>query len=152
MNPIKVLLVIEIPLIGNIFGSVLEDQADIKVAASAASFQEALSFIQEQEADIAVVSVGLPDQGALTLTRKIVDHAPSMKVLVLGLSEEDKNNALRFIEAGASGYIRKDSSLKEFLECIRLAHRGEAQVSPKIAGALMERLSNLGRMFSAEHK
>jgi len=149
MNPIKVLLVIEIPLIGNIFASVLEDEPDIKVAASVASLQEALAFIQEQQADIAVISVGLPDQGVLTLTRKIVDHAPSMKVLVLGLSEEDKNNALRFIEAGAAGYIRKDSSLKEFIECIRLAHRGEARVSPKIAGAMMERLSNLARMFSA---
>ena len=149
MNPIKVLLVIEIPLIGNIFASVLEDEPDIKVAASVASLQEALAFIQEQQADIAVISVGLPDQGVLTLTRKIVDHAPSMKVLVLGLSEEDKNNAVRFIEAGAAGYIRKDSSLKEFIECIRLAHRGEARVSPKIAGAMMERLSNLARMFSA---
>jgi DNA-binding NarL/FixJ family response regulator len=149
MNPIKVLLVIEVPLIGSIFASVLEDESDIRVPASVASLQEALAFIQVQEADIAVISVGLPDQGALTLTRKIVDHAPSMKILVLGLSEEDKNNALRFIEAGAAGYIRKDSSLKEFVECIRLAHRGEAQVSPKIAGAMMERLSNLARMFSA---
>jgi DNA-binding NarL/FixJ family response regulator len=149
MNPIKVLLVIEVPLIGNIFASVLEDEPDIKVAASVASLQEALAFIQEQDADIAVISVGLPDQGALTLTRKIADHAPSMKVLVLGLSEEDKNNALRFIEAGAAGYIRKDSSLKEFIEGIRLAYRGEAQVSPKIAGAMMQRLSNLARMFSA---
>jgi DNA-binding NarL/FixJ family response regulator len=153
MDPIKVLLVIEVPLIGNIFASVLEDEPDIKVAASVASLQEALAFIQGQEADVAVVSVGLPDQGALTLTRNIVDHAPAMKVLVLGLSEEDKNNALRFIEAGAAGYIRKDSSLKEFMECIRLAQRGEAQVSPKIAGAMMARLSNLARMFSAvEHK
>jgi DNA-binding NarL/FixJ family response regulator len=153
MDPIKVLLVIEVPLIGNIFASVLEDEPDIKVAASVASFQEALAFIQAQEADVAVVSVGLPDQGALTLTRKIVDHAPAMKVLVLGLSEQDKNNALRFIEAGAAGYIRKDSSLKEFMECLRLAQRREAQVSPKIAGAMMARLSKLARMFSAvEHK
>jgi two-component system NarL family response regulator len=153
MDPIKVLLVIEVPLIGNIFASVLEDEADIKVAGSVASLQEALAFIQEQEAEIAVVSVGLPEHGVLTLTRHIADHAPSMKVLVLGLSEEDKNNALRYIEAGASGYIRKDSSLKEFLEVIRLAQKGEAQVSTKIAGAMMERLSNLARMFSAvEHK
>jgi DNA-binding NarL/FixJ family response regulator len=153
MDPIKLLLVIEVPLIGNIFASVLEDEPDIKIAASVASLHEALAFIQGQEADVAVVSMGLPDQGALTLTRKIVDQAPSMKILVLGLSEEDKNNALRFIEAGAAGYIRKDSSLKEFMECIRLAQRGEAQVSPKIAGAMMERLSNLARMFSAvEHK
>lgn len=153
MNSIQVLLVIEIPLIGNIFASVLEDEPDMQVAANIAASHEALAFIQEQAADIAVVSVGLPDPGALTLTRKLIDRAPAMKVLVLGLSEEDKNNALRFIEAGASGYICKDSSLKEFLECIRLAHKGEAQVSPKIAGAMMERLSNLARMFSAlEHK
>lgn len=152
MDPITVLLVIEVPLIGNIFASVLDDELDIQVAASVASLQEALAFIQDQEADIAVVSVGLPDQGTLTLTRKIVDQAPSMKVLVLGLSEEDKNNALRFIEAGASGYILRDSSLREFLEVIHLAQRGEAQVSPKIAGAMMQRLSNLARMFSAvEH-
>lgn len=153
MNSIQVLLVIEIPLMGNIFASVLEDEPDMQVAANIAASHEALAFIQEQAADIAVVSVGLPDPGALTLTRKLIDRAPAMKVLVLGLSEEDKNNALRFIEAGASGYICKDSSLKEFLECIRLAHKGEAQVSPKIAGAMMERLSNLARMFSAlEHK
>jgi DNA-binding NarL/FixJ family response regulator len=102
---------------------------------------------------IAVISVGLPDQGALSLTRTMVDRAPSIKVLVLGLSEEDKNNALRYIEAGAAGYIRKESSLKEFMEVIRLAQRGEAQVSTRIAGAMMERLSNLARMFSAvEHK
>jgi DNA-binding NarL/FixJ family response regulator len=153
MDPIKVLLVIEVPLIGNIFASVLEDEPDIKVAESIASLQEALTFIQEKEADVAVVSIGLQDQGALTLTHKIVDQTPSMRVLVLGLADEDKNNALRFIEAGAAGYIRKDSSLKEFMECIRLAQRGEAQVSPRIAGAMMERLSNLARKFSAvEHK
>lgn len=153
MNPIKVLLVIEVPLIGNIFASVLEDEPDLRVTASVASSQEALAFIQEQGADIAVVSVGLPDQGALALTQKIVDYAPSMKVLVLGLSEEDKNNALLFIEAGAAGYIRKDSSLNGFIECIRLAQRGEAQVSTQIAGAMMERLSSLSRMFAAvEHK
>jgi DNA-binding NarL/FixJ family response regulator len=153
MDPIKVLLVIEVPLIGNIVASVLEDEPDVKVAASVATFQEALTFLQEQESDVAVISVGLPQQGAMTLTRRIMDHTPSLKVLVLGLSEEDKNNALRFIEAGVAGYIHKDSSLKEFVDCIRLAQKGEARVSPQIAGAMMQRLSNLARMFSAvEHK
>ena len=73
----------------------------------------------------------------------------STKVVALGLSEENKNDALRYIEAGAAGYILKDSSLKEFIEVIRLAQRGEAQVSTRIAGAMMERLFNLARMFSA---
>jgi DNA-binding NarL/FixJ family response regulator len=82
------------------------------------------------------------------LTRTIVDRVPAVKVLILGLLE-DKNDTLRYIEAGAAGYILKDSSLKEFIEIIRMAQRGEAQVSARIAGAMMERLSNLARMFAS---
>jgi two-component system NarL family response regulator len=149
MSPIKVLLVIEVPLIGNIFASVLKDEPDIHIAGCVATLPDALEFLREQEVNIVVVSIGLPEYGALALTRTIVDRASLTKVLVLGLSEEDKNNALRYIEAGAMGYILKASSLNEFIDTIRLAQRGEAQVSPRIAGAMMERLSNFARMFSA---
>jgi DNA-binding NarL/FixJ family response regulator len=149
MNPIKVLLVVEVPLIGSIFASVLGDEPDLQVADCVATVEDALKFIREREVDVALISVGLPDQGALTLTRTLVDHAPALKVLVLGLLEEDRDNTLLYIEAGAAGYIRKDSSLKEFIEIIRLARKGEAQVSTRIAGAMMERLSNLARMFAA---
>ncbi len=149
MNPIKVLLAIEVPLIGNIFTSVLEDEPDIQVAGCVTTVQEALNFIQRQEVNIALVSVGLPDQGALALTHRIVDCTPAVKVLVLGLLEEDKNDTLRYIEAGAAGYILKDSSLNELIRIIRLAQKGEAQVSTQVAGAMMERLSSLARMFSA---
>lgn len=149
MNPIKVLLVVEAPLIGSIFASVLEDEPDIQVAGRVATVEDAIEFIQEREMDVALISVGLPDQGALILTRTLVDHTPAIRVLILGLLEEDRDNTLLYIEAGAAGYIRKDSSLKEFIEIIRLAQKGEAQVSTRIAGAMMERLSNLARMFAA---
>ena len=96
-----------------------------------------------------LVSVGLPEHGALALTRTLVDNLPAVKVLALGLLEEDKEDTLRYIEAGAAGYISKNSSLDEFTRVIRLAQKGEAQVSTKIAGAMMERLSALARMFSA---
>jgi len=148
MNPLNVFLVIEVPLIGNIFTSVLEDEPDIRVAACVPTLQEALVFIQEQEVNIALISVSLPEQGALQLTRAIVEHAPATKILMLGLSEEDRNGALRYIEAGASGYILKDSSLAEFMETIRLAQKGEAHVSTRMAGVMMQRLSSLARMFS----
>lgn len=147
MDPIKVLLVIEVPLIGSVFASVLEDEPDMQVAGCVTTLQEALKFVQQQEVDVALVSVGLPERGALTLTRAIVDYAPSVRVLVLGLLEDEKD-ALHYIEAGAAGYILKDSSLKEFTQIIRLAQKGEAQVSTKVAGVMMQRLSSLARMFS----
>src|SRR5512144_534040 len=111
MIPIKLFLVNEVPLIGSIFASVLAEEPDMQVAGCVTSVQEALSFLETQPVDVAVVSVGLPDEGTLLLTRTIVDRFPSTKVLILGLSEEEKNPTLRYIEAGAAGYILKDSSL-----------------------------------------
>lgn len=153
MDLIKILLVIEVRLIGNIFASVLEDEPDITVAGHVVTLDDALQFIQRQPVDVVLVSAGLPDQAALKLTRSIVETMPSTKVLALGLSEENKHHTLCYIEAGAAGYILKDSSLKELIEAIRLAQKGEARISTRMAGAVMERLSNLARMFSTfEHR
>jgi two-component system, NarL family, nitrate/nitrite response regulator NarL len=153
MDPIKVLLLIEVRLIGNIFASVLGEEADIKIVDCVTNLKDALQFIQTQEVNIVLVSASLPDQGALEFMRAIIDRGLSTRVLVLGLSEENKNEALRYIEAGACGYILKDSSVNELIEAIRLAQKGEAQVSTGIAGAMMERLFHLARMFSAvEHR
>lgn len=149
MDLIKVLLVIEVRLIGNIFASVLGEETDIKVAGCVTTLKGALEFIHTQDVDIVLVSAGLPDQGALEFTRAVIEGGLSTKVLALGLSEENKNEALRYIEAGACGYVLKDSSVTELMEAIRSAQRGEAQISGRIAGAMMERLFYLARMFSA---
>jgi DNA-binding NarL/FixJ family response regulator len=149
MDPIKVLLVIEVRLIGNIFASVLEEEADLEVLGCIPTLEDALTFLQTHEVNIVLTSAGLPDQGALRLTHAVRDRGLSTKVLVLGLSEENKSEALRYIETGACGLILKDSSVSEMLETIRLAQKGEAQISVRIAGAMMERLFYFARMFSS---
>jgi len=146
-RPIKLLLVNETRLIGNVIMVALEDEPDITVVAAVTSMDEALQVIQEKEVDIALVSTRLPDQGALKLTRAIVELAPSTKVLALGLTEE-KERVLRYIEAGATGYILKDDSLEDLIETVRDAREGKVFLSPQIAAAMMERLSNLAHMFS----
>jgi two-component system NarL family response regulator len=111
--------------------------------------ESALAVLQQQQVDVTVVSIGLPDGGARDLIRAIVDRTPRTKVLALGLAEDNRQDVLHYIEAGAAGYILKDSSLQEFLDVIRLAQRGEARVSTGMAGAMIERLSSLARMFVA---
>ena len=153
MNRITVLLVIEVRLIGNLFASVLEDEPDLELVGCVFAVEDALGVLRAQNVDVVLVSVGLPDQNSLELTRTIAECSPSTKVLVVGLSEENQHDMLRYIEAGAAGYILKDSSLKELTDVIRLASRGEARVSTRMAGVMMERLFRLARMFSAvEHK
>ena len=145
---IKMLLVIETRIIGNIFASALEEEQDISVVGCATSMQDALEMIRATEVDVALVSVKLPQQSTVELTRTILNNAPATKVLALGLSDEDED-ALKYIEAGAVGYILKDSSLSDLLEAVRSTQKGEAQISPKVAGAILQRLSNLTRVFSS---
>jgi len=147
MDVIKVLPIIEVRLIANIFVDVLGAEPTIAIVGSATNAQEGLKILQEQAVDVALVSVGLPDQSALELTRNILDISPGTKVLALGLSENTED-VLKYIEAGATGYILKDSSLNNLVETLHSTRRGEAHVSAKIAGAMMERLSSLARLFS----
>jgi DNA-binding NarL/FixJ family response regulator len=146
-RPIKILLVNEIRLMGNVIAAALEDEPDIKVVGRATAVDDALKLIQEKDVDVALVSTRLADQGALKLTSAITELAPSTKVLALGLTEE-KKRVLRYVEAGATGYILKDDSLDDMIENVRAAVDDKVFVSPEIAAAMMERLSDLAQMFS----
>jgi DNA-binding NarL/FixJ family response regulator len=146
-RPINILLVNEIRLMGNVIASALEDEPDIKVVGRATNVDDALKLVQENDVDVALVSTRLPDQGALKLTNAITGLAPNTKVLALGLTEE-KKRVLRYVEAGATGYILKDDSLDDMIDNVRAAVDDKVFVSPKIAAAMMERLSDLAQMFS----
>jgi len=144
---IKMLLVIETHLIGNMFASALQDEPSISVIGCATTMEQALETMEETHVDVVLISAKLPDQGALKLTRAILNISPSTRVLALGLSD-DKDDVLKYIEAGAAGYILKDSSMRDLIDSVRSIQRGEAQISPRVAGALLQRLSNLSRVFS----
>lgn len=146
-HPINLLIVNEIRLMGNVIVAALEDEPDINVAACVTTYEEAIQVIREKEVDVALVSTRLPDHGGLRLTNAISDIAPSTKVLALGLTEE-KKRVLRYVEAGAAGYVLKDDSLEDLIEIVRATQEGKVFVSPQIAAAMMERLSDLAQMFA----
>src|ERR1051326_6588439 len=144
---INLLLVNETRLMGNVIAAALEDQADFHVVACVTTPEEAIQIVEEQDVDVALVSTRLPEQGALKLTSTLAEITPSTKVLALGLTEE-KQRVLRYVEAGAAGYILKDDSLEDMIESVRAAQAGKVFVSPHIAAAIIERLSDLAHMFA----
>ena len=144
---INLLLVNETLLMGNVIAAALEGEPDIKIVGCVISIDEALDIVREKEVDVALVSTRLPDLGALKLTNAITELKPSTKVLALGLTEE-KQHVLRYVEAGATGYVLKDDSLEDLIETVRAAQDGKVFISPQIAAAIMERLSGLARLFS----
>lgn len=144
---IHVLLVNEIRLMCNVITAALEDEPDIKVVGCATSVDEALEKLAREDIDVVLVSTRLPERGALHLTQTITDTQPSTNVLVLGVTDH-KERVLQFVEAGAIGYVLKDDSIDDMVAAIQAAQQGKALVSPKIAGALMERVSELAGMFA----
>jgi DNA-binding NarL/FixJ family response regulator len=100
-----------------------------------------------EKVDVVLVSTRLPENGALRLTEAVTGEDPSTDVLVLGVTEK-KERVLQYIEAGAVGYVVKDDTVEDMLTAIRAAQKGKALVSPKIAAALMERVSELAGMFA----
>ncbi len=143
----RVLLVNEIRLMCNIIAAAIEDEPDIEVVGSATSVGEALTIIRRGIVDVVLVSTKLPESGALELTNAITQLAPNTKVLALGLTE-NRERVLRYVEAGAIGYILPDDSLEDMLEKIRAAKGGEAHVSPEIAAAMMTRITELAQIFA----
>jgi DNA-binding NarL/FixJ family response regulator len=141
---IHVLLVHDTPLICSVIAAALEDEPDIKVAGCATSAGEALARAAQLDVDVVLVSTRLPDKGALRLTQAMTEADPSVKILVLGLTES-KEHILRYVEAGADGYVLKDDSVNELITHIRAAHSGKAFASPKIVAALMSRVQELSQ-------
>jgi DNA-binding NarL/FixJ family response regulator len=131
----------------NVIAAALEDEPDIEVVGCAVSVEEALEIIQWEDVDILLVSTRLPEQGALRLTEAVTEKTPATDVLVLGVTEK-KERVLQYVEAGAVGYILKDDTVEDMLEAIRAAQKGKALVSPEIASALMDRVSELAGMFA----
>lgn len=144
---INVLLVNEIRLMCNVLAASLEDEPDIQIFGCATNVQEALTILQTNPIDVVLVSSKLPQQGAMWLTQAISDYAPATKTLILGLTEQ-RERILRYVEAGATGYVLKDDSLDNLIANIRAAQKEKALISPEIAAAMMDRLSSLAQLFA----
>jgi two-component system NarL family response regulator len=144
---IRVLLVNEMLLMCNVITAALEDEPDIRVVGCATTVEDALQKAHQKDVDVLLVSTRLTNQGALTLTQAITEEMPTVSVLLLGLTER-KERVLKYLEAGAAGYVKKNDSVDDLVEKIRAIQEERVHVSPVIAAALIERLSELAQMFA----
>ena len=118
---IRVLIVDRILLMCNMLITVLEDEPDMEVVASTTSVNEALELAKN--ADIALIDIQLPDDGAYRLTRAIARAGLSVKVLILGMTEA-RQQVIQYIQVGAAGYVLADDTVADLLGRIRDAYSG----------------------------
>ena len=135
---IKVLLVDDQPLIRAGFRALLEAEDDIEVVAEAADGRQGVALAAEHVPDVALVDIQMPVLDGIETTRQIVasPRLDGVHVVILtnyGLDEY----VFAGLQAGASGFLVKDTEPADLLHGIRVAARGDALLSPTITRRLI---------------
>ncbi len=136
MEAIRVLLVDDHALFRNGISSLLSEEEDFEIVGEAGSGEEALEKARELEPDLILMDIYMPGGDGLAATRRIKEEMPSIKIVMLTVSEED-HNLFEAIKSGAQGYLLKKMGAREFLEMLRGVSRGEAPISRSIASKIL---------------
>ena len=111
----------------------------MRVVGDAASGEEALVQYAEHSPDVVLMDVRMPGMGGAEATRQIFQAAPSARVLMLSISD-DEADVMEAVEAGASGYLVKGTGIDELLAGIEAVAAGEALMSPIVAARVLDRI------------
>ncbi|MFZ6048632.1 response regulator [Pseudomonas sp. CR3202] len=140
---IRVLLVDDHSIVRNGVRRMLETAGEIDVTGEAETTQEAMRLVQEQDFDVAVVDISLPDKSGLDLLRMIRNDKPRLAVLMLSMHSIEAY-ALRAIKMGAAGYLTKDISAGTLVDAVRKAAQGGKHVTPELAERLVNAIGTGG--------
>lgn len=117
--------------------SLLQNEKDIDWMGHATNAASCLSFLKQQQPDIVLMDVNLPDKSGTHLCKEVRQLYPS--VLVLGLSTFNQQAVIQnMIDNGASGYVLKNATKEELLEAISEVLKGKSYFSFEAALALKE--------------
>jgi NarL family two-component system response regulator LiaR len=117
----------------------LESTADIKVIAEAADGDEAAKLADEMRPDVVLMDVQMPNLDGIASARKIKQHMPTMKIVMMTSSSEEQD-VFASLAAGASGYCTKEISDDRLLIAIRAVHAGDIWLDANIATQVLNAL------------
>jgi len=118
------------------FRRILDAESDLEVVGEVANGRQAVESATELQPDVVVMDVTMPELNGIEATRRIADSAPRARVLALSM-HKDSVYVREILRAGARGYLLKDSEEGDLLTAVRAVSRGEAYLSPAIAGAVL---------------
>lgn len=140
MDPITVVIVEDDERFRAAFTAVVAEAPDLRLAGAAGDLPQGLQLLREHRPDVLLVDLGLPSGSGIELIRFAHDHLPQTDVMVITVFG-DEPHVMASLEAGATGYLLKDSGAADLTEQIRALRAGGSPISPVIARQLLLRLA-----------
>ncbi|MGH2699835.1 MAG: response regulator [Actinomycetota bacterium] len=137
MTDTRVLVADDHPLFLDGMRTLLHSLPDVRLVAEATSGAEAVALVAEQQPDVVVMDLHMPELSGIEATRQIVQAHPHVGVLVLTMFEDD-DSVFAAMRAGARGYLLKGAMQEEIVRAIKAVAGGEAIFGPSIAKRVIE--------------
>jgi two-component system response regulator NreC len=137
MKPIRILLADDHNLLRDGLRLLLERQSDFVVVAEASDGREALRLAEEHRPDVAVMDIAMPVLNGIEATRQIVERCTATAVIMLSM-HHDESYIARALNAGARGYLLKDSLKAELISAVKSVSQGYSYFSLKVRTMLQE--------------
>ncbi len=145
---IRVLLVDDHPVVRSGLAGLLGDEPDIDVVGEASDGREGVALALTLRPDLVLMDLRMPVLDGASATAQIT-AAGGPRVLILTTYDTD-TDILRAVEAGATGYLLKDSPREQLVEAVRAAARGETVLAPPLAAKLMRQVRGADQLTARE--
>jgi DNA-binding NarL/FixJ family response regulator len=139
MNKIRILITDDHPVVREGIAGILQGQPDFEVVGTAANGNEAIAQHQALLPHVTLMDLRMPELDGVGAIKAIKAQQPTANILVLTTYDSDAD-ILRAIEAGATGYLLKDTPREDLFRAIRAAATGESVLAPTVAARLMTRM------------
>ncbi len=133
---IRLILVDDQNLIRRGLRALLSTDPDLEIIGEGENGQEAIDLVGTLQPDIVLMDIRMPIMDGVVSTREICQRFPQAKVLVL-TTFDDTEYVSQALQAGASGYLLKDTPFEELTQAIRLVHKGYTQIGPGLASKIL---------------
>lgn len=144
MKTIRVLLVDDHQVVREGLKRMLEQEKQIEVAGEATSGEEAIDCVRHLSPDIILMDIKMPGMGGIEAIRQIQAIQPSVKVIVLTLYQNEY--LAQAAEAGAAGYLLKDTTREELIQAIQRAFSGQTPLAPSVTQTLLREYVSLTKL------
>jgi DNA-binding NarL/FixJ family response regulator len=140
-NRIRVLSVDDHPLLRQGIAAIINSQEDMSLVSQASNGIEAIQQYSEHRPDVTLMDLRLPGMSGIDATIAIRAEFPEARIIMLTTSEGDVE-VHRALEAGARGYLLKNTPARELVEVIRQVHAGKKRIPAEVAAQLAEHMGD----------
>lgn len=141
MNTIKVVLADDHPVARGGIKSLIDNSGEIEVVGEACDGEEALSLVRRKHPDVLVSDISMAGKSGLEIAQIVSSDYPETKVLVLSMHEEAEY-ILKAYEAGALGYLPKNSNEQDLIEGIKVINLGQKHLTATVSQILAQGMLN----------